>query len=114
MGSGFVSREGDRPADVLVPDDDKLSSAHFLILCQRGKYRISDCDSTNGTYVDGEQIDSLGIDLEDGALIQAGSTLFAFQKVRPPSMAPAPPDDPPEPAPRPGPIPRKRREDPVG
>ncbi|MGJ7506611.1 FHA domain-containing protein [Variovorax sp. GT1P44] len=84
VGSGTVSVEGNRPSDVMVPEDDKLSSAHFLILCQREKYRISDCNSTNGTYVNGDQIDTLGIDLPDGALIQAGATLFTFQKIRPP------------------------------
>ncbi|MDM0047934.1 FHA domain-containing protein [Variovorax sp. J22R115] len=85
VGSGTVSVEGNRPSDVMVPEDDKLSSAHFLILCQREKYRISDCNSTNGTYVNGEQIDTLGIDLSDDALIQAGATLFTFRKIRPPA-----------------------------
>jgi len=84
VGSGTVSVEGNRPSDVMVPEDDKLSNAHFLILCQREKYRISDCNSTNGTYVNGEQIDTLGIDLPDDAQIQAGATLFTFRKIRPP------------------------------
>ena len=89
IGSGVVGTEGGRPVDVLVTDDDKLSGAHFLILCQGEKYRIRDCDSTNGTFVNGEQIDSVGIDLRDGSLIQAGATVFAFQKTRPPGGMPA-------------------------
>ncbi len=84
VGSGTVASEGQRPCDVRLTEDDKLSGEHFLILCQGAKYRIRDCDSTNGTFVNGEQINNIGIDLEDGALIQAGATLFVFHKVRPP------------------------------
>jgi len=86
-GSGTVMVEGQRDADILVPEDGMLSSTHFLILCQGGKYRISDTNSTNGTFVNGIQIDALGIDLVDHAQIQAGSTLFTFQKVQPPGTA---------------------------
>lgn len=88
VGSGVVGTEGDRPVDVLLNDDDKLSGAHFLILCQGEKYRIRDCDSTNGTFVNGEQIDSVGIDLRDGSLIQAGATVFVFQMTRAPTGMP--------------------------
>jgi hypothetical protein len=90
VGSGALPMEGHRPADVLVADDDKLSGAHFLVLWQNGKYRISDCNSTNGTYVNAQQVDPLGIELVDGALIQAGSTLFTFQKLLPPMAGIAP------------------------
>jgi len=84
-GSGTVIMEGQRNADILVPEDGMLSSVHFLILCQGGKYRISDVNSTNGTYVNGVQIDALGIELADHAQIQAGATVFTFQMVRPPA-----------------------------
>lgn len=91
-GSGTVIMEGQRDADILVPEDGMLSSVHFLILCQGGKYRISDVNSTNGTYVNGVQIDALGIELVDHAQIQAGATLFTFQMVRPPAaVVPSPP-----------------------
>ena len=89
-GSGTVSAEGQRDADILVLDDTTMSSAHFLILCQGGKYSIKDCNSTNGTYVNGELIDALGIELADSAHIQAGATLLIFKKVLPPSAAPMP------------------------
>ena len=84
-GSGRVAAEGNRECDFLIEDDSTLSSTHFLILCQGGKYRISDCNSTNGTYVEGELIDPLGIELIDGARIQAGATLLQFKKVLPPT-----------------------------
>lgn len=86
-GSGTISSEGQRDADILVTEDSTMSNSHFLILCQGGKYRISDCNSTNGTYVDGELIDPLGIELADGAQIQAGATLLTFKKILPPSAS---------------------------
>jgi pSer/pThr/pTyr-binding forkhead associated (FHA) protein len=76
--------------DILITDDNMLSGSHFLILCQGDKDWIRDVDSTNGTYVDGVQIDANGMQLEDGAEIKAGATLFKFQRVRPPGTAASP------------------------
>jgi hypothetical protein len=84
-GSNIDMIEAQRDTSILVPEDGTLSSPHFLILCQGGKYRISDVNSTNGTYVNGNQIDALGIELVDHARIQAGATLFTFQMVRNPA-----------------------------
>lgn len=89
-GSGTVSGEANRAVDILITDDNMLSSSHFLILCQGDKDWIRDVDSTNGTYVDGVQIDANGMQLEDGAEIKAGATLFKFQRVRPPGTAASP------------------------
>jgi FHA domain len=89
-GSGTVSGEANRPVDIFIADDNMLSGAHFLILCQGDKDWIRDVDSTNGTYVDGVQIDANGMQLEDGAEIKAGATLFKFQRVRPPGTAASP------------------------
>lgn len=89
-GSGVVGSESNRPVDILLTDDNMLSGSHFLILCQGDKDWIRDVDSTNGTFVDGVQIDANGIQLEDGAEIKAGATLFKFQRVRPPGTAASP------------------------
>lgn len=86
-GSGGIAQEGNRDADILVSEDSTMSSEHFLILCQGGTYRISDCNSTNGTYVYGQLIDTLGIELLDGATIQAGATLLMFKKLAAPGTA---------------------------
>lgn len=86
-GSGTVSGEANRSVDILITDDNMISGSHFLILCQGDKDWIRDVDSTNGTYVDGVQIDANGMQLEDGAEIKAGATLFKFQRVRPPGGA---------------------------
>lgn len=84
VGSGDVSSENNRRCDIHVPEDHLLSSAHFLILCQSGKYIISDNLSTNGTFLNGEQIDTRGIELPDNAVIKAGATVFVFQKIHAP------------------------------
>lgn len=84
VGSGSVAEEGGRPADVLVDSDLQMSNSHFMVLCQHGRYRISDRASTNGTFVNGELLESgVNVELADGALIQAGATLFAFYKILP-------------------------------
>jgi hypothetical protein len=86
-GSGVVSSDNNIPCEILVSEDRTMSSAHFLILCQGGKYIVSDNFSTNGTFVDGEQIDTRGVDLPDNAVIKAGATVFRFQKIVPVSGA---------------------------
>jgi pSer/pThr/pTyr-binding forkhead associated (FHA) protein len=82
-GTADMTAQGE-PTDVHVTQDGTMSSTHFLILCQAGKYRISDCNSTNGTFVENELIDQQGTELKDGARIRAGNTVFIFKKVQPP------------------------------
>jgi hypothetical protein len=89
-GSGVVSADNDAPCDILVSEDETLSNAHFLILCQNGKYIISDNFSTNGTFLDGEQIDTRGVELPHDAVIRAGATVFRFQKIAPVAGAAGP------------------------
>jgi pSer/pThr/pTyr-binding forkhead associated (FHA) protein len=62
-----------------------MSGTHFLLLHQAGKYRITDCNSTNGTFVNGQQLGPQGVELEDQAHILAGNTLFVFKIVQPPA-----------------------------
>ncbi len=81
-GSGVVGSENNRPCDIQVPEDETMSSSHFLVLCQGGKYIISDTFSTNGTFLNGTQIDTRGTDLPDRSVIRAGATVFVFQKIQ--------------------------------
>jgi hypothetical protein len=85
-GTAPMTREGQR-TEILLTEDPAVSGTHFLILYQQdtGQYRIVDENSTNGTFVNGEPIDSQGTELPDDAQILAGSTLFIFKKVRPPT-----------------------------
>lgn len=97
VGSGDVSTENNRSSDIQVPEDHLMSGAHFLVLCQSGKYIISDNLSTNGTFLNGEQIDTRGVELPDNAVIKAGATVFVFQKIQAPQAGattePIPDDD---------------------
>jgi hypothetical protein len=90
IGRSTVAAEGDRDCDVQIPDDKTMSSVHFMILCQADRIQVKDQNSVSGTHVDGELIDTVGIELRDGAIIKAGNTLFAFQKVTRPDAAPSP------------------------
>ena len=85
-GTAPMTRDGQR-TEILLAEDPALSGTHFLILYQQdsGQYRILDENSTNGTFVNGEPIDSRGTELPDDAQIMAGNTLLVFRKVRPPS-----------------------------
>jgi hypothetical protein len=85
VGMAPMTREGQR-TEILLTEDPAVSGTHFLILYQQdtGQYRIVDANSTNGTFVNGEPIDSNGTELPDDAQIMAGNTLFIFKRVRPP------------------------------
>lgn len=87
-GKAAMAREG-RPTDVLMTEDSTLADTHFLILYEPAtdQYRIADESGTEGTFLNGEPIDSQGTELPDDALIRAGHTLFVFKKARPPAPA---------------------------
>jgi|SRR5882672_1788611 len=82
VGAGALSADSNRPCDVQVSEDRAMSSEHFLILCQSGRYTVYDSRSTNGTFLNGVQIGTSGAELPDNAVIKSGTTLFMFQKVR--------------------------------
>jgi hypothetical protein len=82
VGSSGVAAENNMPCDVLVSNDKRLSSAHFLILYQDGRPLISDLLSLNGTKVDGQPIDGRGVELAENAVIKAGDTVFVFQRIK--------------------------------
>lgn len=67
-------------ADIMLPDDG-ISRKHAQInIFPNGKIMISDLNSTNGTFVNGEKVDEK--ELTDGDKIQLGSALilkFSFQ-----------------------------------
>lgn len=106
VGSGSVAAANNSTCEVLVSNDGRLSSAHFLILYQGGRPLITDLLSLNGTMVDGQPIDGRGVELTDNAVIKAGDTVFVFQRIKrtdsvpgahppPGGSAPQRPDDPP-------------------
>ena len=62
----------------IVVDDVDVSREHALIERRPNGFRLSDRNSTNGTWVNGERIES--VDLDDGAEIWMGSTVAVFQR----------------------------------
>ena len=95
IAAGTVNREpGDPQCDIVITDDEKLSSAHALILCRQGRFDIVDLESTNGTFVNDGMIPIQGMELPDAA-IRTGSTTWTFMKValsgKPENVTP--PDD---------------------
>jgi len=86
-GTAPMTRDGQR-TNILLTEDAAVSGTHFMILYQQStaQYRIIDENSANGTFVNGQPIDSKGTELPDDAQIMAGKTLLIFKKLRPPSV----------------------------
>src|SRR5512136_2193446 len=61
---------GRHPTNQLVIDVPTVSSEHALVEYRDGLYRLVDRGSRNGTFVNGQRINS--IDLKDGDLIRLG------------------------------------------
>lgn len=87
-GQGEQSRipiEGDRivvgreDADVNV-NDDTVSSQHFAIEFLAGAYTLVDLGSSNGTAVNGTEVQSAP--LTTGDRIQAGKASFVFRTIQ--------------------------------
>lgn len=83
-GTDFHLREGrntigtDREAsEVCLEWDGTVSGKHAVIVFRDGKFQIRDCDSVNGTYVNGEDIfGKEGVVLTGGDRIKIGASTF--------------------------------------
>jgi len=62
----------------LVVDDHDVSRLHARITLVNGTVFLEDMQSTNGTFVDGEQISS-GVVLKDGAKLQMGGQTIKYE-----------------------------------
>ncbi|MBN2193527.1 MAG: sigma 54-interacting transcriptional regulator [Polyangiaceae bacterium] len=68
---------GTAPSCDVVLDDRTVSRHHCEILVSERRYLLRDLDSTNGTFVNGQEI--IEAVLEPGARIQVGDTELVFQ-----------------------------------
>lgn len=59
-------------------NDARVSRRHFEVTKSKGEVSIRDLGSTNGTWIDGEQVDGTMI-LEPGSIIEVGSTLLLLE-----------------------------------
>lgn len=60
-------------------NDPKVSGQHAILLFRNDKFRLKDNLSTNGTFVNGEDIDVDSVVLHDGDIIQIGDTVLLFR-----------------------------------
>ena len=109
---------GRHPTVDFVLDDKLASRRHFRVFPAQGAWVVEDLGSTNGTVVNGQRVQRVG--LRDGDVISVGTSEVVFVQKdllgapasTPVAVVPAPPavpPDPPEP-PRPdAPRPRRRR-----
>lgn len=66
--------------------DENVSGMHALILFRAGKFKIRDNLSSNGTFVNGRDIEDEICSLKDGDEIQVGKTVFLFKSALPAGM----------------------------
>ncbi len=76
LGNGTTSI-GRHPDSEVFLDDVTVSRHHARVLCEgNAAFRIEDAGSLNGTYVDGERVESET--LREGAQIQVGKFRLVF------------------------------------
>ena len=61
----------------LVLEDGEVSGMHLKVVSQEDQFFVEDLASTNGTFVNGRQIQGRVL-LRDGDLIKLGQTILKF------------------------------------
>jgi pSer/pThr/pTyr-binding forkhead associated (FHA) protein len=86
IGRGSISSEAfNRSCDVQVPEDERMSGEHTLILCRHGLYEIIDQASSNGTFLNGEMLmANTSAKIPNYAKIQTGATVWTFIQIEAP------------------------------
>lgn len=75
-GRNIIGRDLDCQISV---DDSTVSARHAVLLFRAGRYSITDQQSTQGTFVNGEDIELVSKYLNDGDVIKVGKTVFKFR-----------------------------------
>ncbi|MDR0834569.1 MAG: FHA domain-containing protein [Candidatus Symbiothrix sp.] len=84
MGVDFKLYEGrniighDADCNITV-DDNVMSGKHAILLFRADRYSLTDSQSSNGTFVNDEDIDLEPRYLNDGDVIRMGKTTFKFR-----------------------------------
>jgi len=65
------------PADVIL-SDARVSRTHCLVELTNDEVQVSDMNSTNGTYIDGERIHGTAV-LEVGSTLKVGNVSFVHE-----------------------------------
>ena len=75
-GRNIIGRDGD--CQIVIPDGG-VTGRHAILLYRNGKYSITDQQSSNGTYVNDEDIELEPRYLKDGDVIKVGNTVLKFR-----------------------------------
>lgn len=75
-GRNIIGRDYD--CDIVIPDF-LATGRHAILLYRNGKYSITDQQSSNGTYVNDEDIELDPRYLKDGDVIRIGKTVLKFR-----------------------------------
>src|SRR5262249_7655151 len=67
---------GRDPFNTITVEDDRVSAFHCRVEADQDRFVVVDCDSLNGTYVNGREIGR--VRLEDGDQIRVGRTILQF------------------------------------
>lgn len=86
LGQDFQIREGKtrigtEPGCDVVIEDALMSGDHAQMVFRAGKLKIKDSFSTNGTYVNGQDICDVVTTLNDGDVIRVGNTTFKLRLI---------------------------------
>ncbi len=66
--------------NICIPNDNSISGHHLTILFRNNKFKIRDELSTNGTIVNGNEVETSQIfEIKDGDTILIGNTTFIFK-----------------------------------
>mgnify|MGYP001027002001 CR=1 FL=1 len=77
-GTNTIGR--DPKNTIIITKDTTISSEHVTILYRKGKFKIKDRMTANGTYVNGEELEvEEAYDLNDGDTVKVGNTVFRFK-----------------------------------
>lgn len=82
IGRGDSSDPAQKVYEIHIPQDEKMSVMHALILCRAGRFEIIDQESSNGTFL-GEKFltSNQSYELNNYAEIRTGCTLWIFIKI---------------------------------
>ena len=70
----------------LALQDPDVSSLHAFLCCRKGQWLVQDLGSTNGTYVNGQKVTTVG--LKSGDRIKFGASVNARIDIEEPAKAP--------------------------
>ena len=72
---------GQNSTNDITINDDMVSNVHALLLCRNDKFVIRDEMSSNGTFINGQEISpSQPIDIQDGDELKFGKTTYLFRQ----------------------------------